>query len=145
MRFFKQFSRWKGPGGTVLGTDALPTTPPNSSTDNLLISPAASRAGGWPAHRVAVTYHGPAGAPNLPATLVFYESLTGRWYGIGGTVALVPEMVSFFSVLALLDPAAVGPDQLNSSSGSLSVTLLVTDPGGTPNGEYVFAVAPSLV
>lgn len=149
MRFFKKFSRFKGvvpPGEIALGADAAPTTelPNVAEMSNLLVSQVTSMNAGWPIHRIAVIYHGPALAVDIPATMMFYEELTGRWYGVGGTVDLKPDKVVFFDTVGLLDRAPVGPDAIEPKSGNLACVLLATNPGGAPNGEHIFALAPDL-
>ena len=145
MRFFTKFSRFVGGPTPVLGSDVAPTAHPNTGTmDNLMVSQVTSSASGWPVHRIAVTVKAPPGAPVLPATLLFWEDSTESWYGVGGTVSLKPGEVRFFDTVGLLDRAPTSRDLDQPTSGGLSVVLLVTDPGGTPAGEYVFAVAPDM-
>ena len=140
-RMFKRYDTVIPPGGHALGSDTTPTTtPPTASvTDNLMVS-RFSNINGWPCHRVAVVYRGPPGAPPLPAELYMWEEQTQHWYQIGAPVSLVPGAVAFFDVVGVLD----GNDALTPTAGSIAVFLRVTDPGGTPAGEYVFAVAPDL-
>jgi hypothetical protein len=107
--------------------------------DNLMVS-RFSNNNGWPCHRVAVTYKGPVAAPSLPATLWFWEEQTEHWYQIGASTNLLLDRVTFFDVVGLLD----GNQMLQPSAGSIAVALIVTDPGGTPAGEYVFAIGPNL-
>ncbi len=145
MRFFMKFSRFVGGPVPMLGSDVTPTAAPNTSTmDNLIVSQVTSMNAGWPIHRIAVTCRAPVGAPPLPATLMFFEELTETWYGVGGVVNLAPGEVRFFDTVGLLDRPPTGANQLEARSGGLHAVLLVTDPGGMPAGEYVFAMGSDL-
>jgi len=148
VRFPMKFSRWVAPvppGQIALGADVVPVGqhPSSNTMGNLMVSRFAN-INGWPCHRVAVTYKGPIGAPALPATLWFWEELTQHWYQIGATVNLALDKVTFFDVVGLLDGPNSQGEILNPTAGSIAVLLLVTDPGGTPAGEYTLAMAPDL-
>lgn len=147
MRFPTKFSRYDTvipAGGIALGADTVPTVHPSPNTmSNLMVSRFAN-INGYPCHRIAVTYKGPAGAPALPATLWFWEEQTEHWYQIGGSVSLLRDRVSFFDVVGLLDGSQTSGEILMPTAGSIAVLLIVEDPGGTPAGEFVFAVGPDL-
>lgn len=144
MKFPTKFSRWKGaaPAGSItLGTDTTPSAAPSASADNVLFSRFSS-INGWPCCRIPVVYRGPALAPNLPASMYFWEESTGAWYKIGSGT-LKPNEVTFFDVVALLDNPNAGNPATGYSPGSIAQMLIVSDNAG-PNGEYQFAMAPDL-
>lgn len=143
MRFVNKFSRFKGGPTPALGSDTVPTTGPTPGPNANLMSSRFSNINGWPCHRVAVTYKGPVGAIPLPATLWFWEELTQHWYQIGASTNLTPDAVTFFDIVGLLEGSQASPD-VNPTSGSISALLIVTDPGGAPAGEFVFAMGADL-
>jgi len=147
MRMHKKFSRFKGaapPDGVALGADGAagvpPTVAPNQNISNILIA-SFSTSSGFPVHRIAVTYKGPALAVALQAQVWLYDDLTEAWYEVGAPVNIEPNRVNFFDVVALAEPNAVL--NLGATAGSISALLVVQD-GVTPDGEYVFAIAPDL-
>jgi len=154
MRMHMRFSRWKGatpPGQVTLGFDGGAGVPPTgepSTQDNMLICGFANGSG-FPAHRVAVTYRGPAAAIGLVAQLWLYDHLTLAWYEVGAPLTIVPNRVNFFDVVALSDPPQIARASLPvggsvvATAGSIAAMLVVQD-GATPNGEYVFAMGPDL-
>ena len=146
MRFPVAFTRWVGTapaGGVALGSDTLPTTAPKATMDNLLAS-RFQNINGWPCHRIAVTYKGPTGAIALTARMYFWEDETQAWYQVGGQVTMQPSQVSFFDVIALLEMPNTEANLQNATPGSISQILIVDDVGGSPPGEYQFAIGPDL-
>lgn len=148
MRMHKKFSRWKGAvpsGGVALGFDGgagvPPTDPPTQDKDNVLIASFANSAG-FPVHRLAVAYKGPAAAIALAAQIWLYDHLTEAWYESGAPQNITPNRINFFDVVSLGEPVQVGPG-VKAAAGSISAALVVQD-GATPNGEYVFAMGPDL-
>lgn len=144
MRLHVKFSRWKGAGGTALGTDGAPGAPPvgapTQTTDNVLIASFANTAG-FPVHRIAVAMKGPAAAIALVAQLWVYDSLTEGWYEVGAPTVVTPNRITFFDVVSLAEPTQLGGAA--PSAGSIAAMLVVQD-GATPAGEYVFAMGPDL-
>ena len=147
MRMHKQFSRWKGAvptGGVALGSDGAagtpPTAKPNAQIDNVLIA-SFSTSSGFPVHRIAVAYKGPPAAIALAAQVWLYDDLTGAWYEVGAPINITANRINYFDVCALGEPSPV----LNAgaTAGSISA-MLVVQGGVTPDGEYVFAMAPDL-
>jgi hypothetical protein len=147
MKFPASFTRYVGTvpaGKTALGADTLPTARPAATMDNLLAS-KFNNINGWPAHRVAVVYNGPAGAPNLTATMYFYEDATAAWYQIGAAGTLVSGQVTFFDVIAIMEMPNTSADLANATPGSIAQVLIVAAPGGSPpSGPYEFAMATDL-
>lgn len=147
MRFKTKFSRWVGGGGTpALGSDSAPTTAvPDPLTQTNLLQSAPEEFQGEPAQRVAITYHGPALAPILPANAYLYEENSARWYKLNSSpISLTAETVTFIDVPVAFEEAARKHGTLTSPGGDISIQLVVADPGGTPNGEYVFTMSPNM-
>lgn len=160
MNFPFVFKRQKGGGANagspLLGSDnnsgssaSVPApakgTNKNNTNDNFYFSKIRDSSA-WPVHRVAVTYTTDAASPvNLNARMYLYLDNTQSWYQIGPQVALVPNTVQFFDVLAVMDmPTATG-GLTNSNPGAPQLQLIVDDPGaGANNGLYTFAMAPDL-
>ncbi len=146
MKFPASFTRYVGTvpeGGVALGADTLPTGRPLATMDNLLAS-RFQNINGWPCHRVAVTYVGPAGAPTLSASMYFYEDTTETWYLIGAPVTLTSGTVAFFDVIAILEMANTEASLANATPGSISQLLIVSASGTIVDGAYLFAMAPDL-
>jgi len=142
MQFPCSFTRYKGGGGTALGSDTIPSIPPLSSQDNILFS-RITDTNGWPAQRIAVTYLPPSGSYSLTGALYFWEYHTG-WIQIGASTPIAAGVATFFDVVSQL-PATVAPNgNVLSGGGSLALCLVVTDPGAAPSGAHVFAVAADL-
>ena len=148
MRLPMKFSRWKGTvptGGVALGADSVPNTGPTKPTpasqDNLLMCSFASLSG-WPMHRIAVAYKGPAAAIALSANIALWDEQTQHWYLVGAAQNITPDRLTFFDVVALLAPPQTQA-QNGATNGSCEAMLIVSD-GATPNGEYVFAMGPDL-
>jgi len=151
MRMHVKFSRWKGAGGTALGTDGAPGVPPTATPtnqDNLLVTGFANQSG-YPIHRIAVAMKGPAAAIALVAQLWVYDYLTEAWYEVGAPTVVTPNRITYFDSVALGDPPQIQRASLPvggsvvSTAGSLIVALVVQD-GATPAGEYTFALGPDL-
>ena len=147
MRFPRTFTRYVGTpptGGAALGSDTVPTGPLTSQPDNVLYS-RFSNVNGWPVHRIAVTYAGPALAPSVVARGFFFEDSTQQWYKVGADVTMAPGTVSFFDVVAILEMPNTQANIAMATPGSLSFFLQVDLPAGSPaSGAYVFALAPDL-
>jgi hypothetical protein len=139
MRFQQSFSRIvNAGGGTTLGTDTVPTTPPSATADNI-IGASLKNIDGFPVQRFVVTYKGPTNAQPLPAQLWMWEDSTAAWYRCGGTQMLSPGEVSWF------DQPALGRMSANQeyNPGSLSLCLIVLKPAvatADPDGTYTFAM-----
>jgi hypothetical protein len=145
MKFPASFIRYVGTvpeGGTALGADTLPAARPNATMDNLLAS-RFQNINGWPCHRIAVVYTGPEGAPDLTASMYFYEDTTEAWYQIGASQSMTPGTVTFFDVVAILEMANTEQNLQNATPGSIS-QLLIVQASGSVAGEYQFAMAPDL-
>lgn len=145
MRMHTKFSRSHGGGSfPALGSDGSsgdpPTVLPSSSNETHLIAPFANNAG-FPSHRIAVSYKGPGGAGSLVAQLWFYDYATEGWYQVGDPRNLEPNAIAFFDVPALAEPSTLAGGK--PSGGSIAA-MLVVDAGGAANGDYTFAMAPSL-
>ena len=147
MKFPRTFTRYVGTlpaDGIAIGSDTTPTGPLTSQPDNVLFS-RFSNINGWPVHRIAVVYSGPAGAPSVVARGLMYEDSTGAWYQIGADVTMQPGRVSFFDIVALLEMPNVQANLDQATSGSVSFFLQVDAPvGGSSNGAYMFAMGPDL-
>ena len=151
MRMHKKFSRWKGAGGTALGSDGAAGVPPTgapSNQDNLLVS-GFTNSSGFPVHRVAVSYKGPAAAIVLVAQLWVWDDLTQGWYEVGAPQNITPNRLTYFDMASLSDPPQIQRSSLPvggsivATAGSISALLVVQD-GATPAGEYVFGLGPDL-
>jgi hypothetical protein len=145
MRFPTTFKRYKGGGSPVLGSDGAAGVPPTSTPlaqDNLLLSTGYSNQG-WPAHRIAVAYKGPAAAIALAAQVWVYDNLSGAWYEVGAPQNITPNRITYFDVVALVDPPPTSANLGNPGSGGVQALLVVQD-GVTPNGEYVFSMGADL-
>jgi len=146
MRMHRQFVRTIGGSGIVLGSegaiDAPPTGAPSQSQDNVLFASHISNAGN-PVKRVAVSYRGPALAPNLDAQLWLWDDVTEAWYALTGAVSMAANRIALFDVVALSDPFQ-GGGEVKSTAGSLAAILIVQTTGGAPAGEYVFSMGPDL-
>jgi len=151
MRFpcsFKRYVTTVPAGGKVLGADAVPTTAPTTSMDNVLFSRFAN-INGWPVHRVAILYTGPVGALNLPAQPYMWDDATQAWHAIGAAATLKPNVVTFVDVVALLDlphasSAEGGVLEGPPNSGSIAQALVISSGGADPGGTYTFAMGPDL-
>lgn len=172
MRFPVKFTRYKGGGTPVLGTDSLPVdvnglqSNANAGTDNVLRA-TMKNIDGWPPRRIAVacryTGAGDPSAVTLPGIMYFFDSLLGLWVamqtsanavaiqpGKGDTLAHQP-IVAFFDVVNISNQP---PNTLNvtydsnvntqsAGPGSISVCLIVQD-NSAPNGQYDFVMAASI-
>lgn len=154
MRMHKKFSRWKGAvpsGGVALGGDGGAGTPPTAepaTQDNLLVCGFANSSG-FPVHRVAVGYKGPAAAIALAAALWVWDDLTKAWYEVGAPTNLTPNRITYFDIVSLADPPQLQRSSIEvggaivASAGSIAA-MLVVQGGATPDGEYVFSLGPDL-
>jgi hypothetical protein len=148
MRLWQQFTR-KVTGGALWTLDALPTDAgsnqeaPTSATDFAISVPRYDSIG-WPAHRLAVGYHGPATAPNLSAQLYVFDKNSQRYYAVGAAVTMTAESISFFSLVCVANQPVTSANMQNSNAGASDYCLIVT-PSGAVNGTYVFSMAPDLV
>jgi len=147
MKFPTSFTRYVGSvptNGKALGSDTLPAGKADSSNDNVLCT-RFQNVNGWPVHRIAATYSGPAAAPSVTARMFFYEDTTRAWYQVGADVTMKPGFVTFFDVIALLEMPNTAANLANAMPGSIAQFLQVDLPAGSPaNGAYVFALAPDL-
>ena len=142
MRFWTVFSRWVGPGGSPLGGDLPPSGFP-ASQDNLLVGDRSLtyRETGQ-THRVAVAY---AGFVQITADLYIYEEATEKWYKISASPVVLPaNTITFFDVAVPLSTAERIQGDTSKPGGELQCVLVPYNPGGLPNGEYKFAMAPNL-
>lgn len=145
MKFPVSFTRRVGGSGSVvvLGADAVPTAAPTGQ-DFILAAPV-SNTNGWPTHRIAVIYAGPASALELPADLYMWESTIGGWFKLNQAKRiLVPNQVNFFDVVGITPSSPIGSDLAGSNPGGLVLALVVATVAGTPDGTYSFAMAPDL-
>lgn len=147
MRFWTTFSRWVGPGGPSLGSDTPPLGPPPASgQDNLLITDKSLnyRETG-PTHRIAVAYAGPAGAAPITADVYLYEEDTGLWFKTStASLTLTPDTITFFDATMVLSTAGRIHGDMGQPGGEIQCILVPNNPGGLPNGEYKFSMAPIL-
>lgn len=148
MRFPAMFKRFKPASGTevALGSDVPPTLPPSSQPDNLLAC-RFSNVNGWPVHRIAVIckYVGTGSPSPLTGDMYLFETQTQSWHRINkDTVDIVPGVVTFFDVVALLDMPNTLASLDAALAGSISSVLVVADPNNTANGEYDIAMGPDL-
>ena len=145
MRFWTTFSRWVGPGGPPLGGDVPPIGPPPASgQDNLLITDKSLnyRETG-PTHRIAVAFAGPAGAFSIAADIYLYEEQTGLWFKTSASaLTLTPDTITFFVTAMVLSTAKRIHGDLGEPGGEIQCVLVPQNPGGLPNGEYKFSIAP---
>jgi hypothetical protein len=116
-----------------------PAFVPAPTRDNQIVAKFFSNQG-WPGHRVAVSYRGPAAALVLPAQVWIFDHKTEAWYEVGAPGTLTPNRISYFDVVSLLDPPTTALDPATPSSGSHEVLLIVQPAGGDPGGEYVFGL-----
>lgn len=149
MKFPTKFVRYVGTapaGGKTLGSDSLPSGKASPVTNDNLLSSRFSNINGWPVQRIAVTYDGPESAPDVTATMYFYEDATEQWYQIGAAdVSMSPGTVTFFDVIALLDQPNTIANLDQAMAGSISQILICNLPSGSPpDGAYTFAMAPDL-
>lgn len=157
MRLVKQFFR-TSPSGFVqaglqgalpLGGDGAtgfaPTGVPGTQ-DNLLSQKNLSNQG-WPAHRIAVAYKGPTGAPTISGQVWVYDHLTNGWYEVGAPAAMVPNRITYFDVPAIVD---VPPTSQNGGlltppgQGNIEAVVVVQPAGSMPTGAYTFAMGADL-
>jgi hypothetical protein len=159
MHMHKKFSRWKGAGGTALGSDVVPGAPVygvsapvmvgGDELDNVLAHRFLD-VNGWPAHRIAVAmnYKGIGTPVALPAQLYVYDSLTQRWFALGPVTNLEDGKISFFDTLGISQRAksADAASLADMTAGGELVMLVVNDtnPAAAPAGEYEFAMAADL-
>lgn len=161
MKFPTTFKRFKGGGGTALGSDVVPTVAPGQlgtagvATD-CLGSYRYQNINGWPCHRIAVCLTAPGGTTvPIPASLYFFEEGSGAWYRVGPAgMSLTSGVVTFFDTVGLLEmPSApsgvIGQTPVSAVAsmgvGSNQVYLVLSDPGaGAANGTYVVSMGPDL-
>lgn len=161
MRFPTTFTRYKPASGSqkLLGGDVLPVDAngvprrPSIALDDNLVDVRATSINGWPAYRVvlAAGYVG-AGPPiALPVAMYFYEENLGIWVLVpqsAGTVTpgtpTTPQLPVYFDCMALMDFPHVKTDLAAPTPGNIAQIVIVSDPGGAPNGTYNFAMAVDL-
>lgn len=144
MRFQHSFRRQVGGASAdpLLGSDPVPTLYAELADDNVLNS-SFNNINGWPAHRIAIGYAGPAGAPALTANAYVFDDATQLWFRVNrAPVALVPARLSFFDIVGLMPPNVTATN--SGSSGSLEAYIEVIAVGGAPAGVYTFVVSADL-
>lgn len=146
MRFSTSFSRWKGGGGTALGSDSVPNgaagtagTPPVAAWDHLVSGPTISKVGA-PVISVLVGYNfKAAGASTVSLALHVWDALSQRWYrSDAGTLA--KDAVARFRVVS---PGGLVMKQSTlelPTLGQIQAILLATDAGSAGTGEHVFSM-----
>lgn len=130
--------------GAFWTADTLPTAAP-SNQDFLL--PARNRnILGWPIHRVAVGYSGPAGATYLRADLYAWDVNTQLYYLTHDMSKMLrPGRINYFDVPAICEPPQTQANQGNAISDGIGLILIVTPPNVTAvNGTYTFTMAADL-
>jgi hypothetical protein len=144
------------------GTPALPGAAPNfgkgqaddpaQAGGSNVFSIRLWDAMGWPLHRIAVGYHGPTAALNLPAVLWAFDQNLGVWLKVpqaeqvGSTAGvIIPESITFFDTLALssLD-ATMSQGGGSARSGAAELCLVINVAGADPNGTYSFVMGGDL-
>jgi hypothetical protein len=170
MHFQKTFYRYvgsaSGPATVALGADSAPTTnygtlgtPPAApgstsaaNVDNILHSVGQSKNGD-PIERLAVAMIAPSGSPSQLANLYMWDGNSQHWVLLtSSSVALVPNQVTFFDIVASADPnpttqppsttlpGSTGP----ATSGNPQFMLVVAATGGSPSGVYQFVMTSVL-
>lgn len=147
MRMPVMFKRFLGGPTPALGSDGAAGVPPTASPnpqaqDNVLSTKFYSNQG-WPTHRIAVGYLGPAAAPTLPAQLWVYDFKSAAWYAVGAPLNLVVNQMNYFDVVALLDAPPTSSDQNTTTAGGVEAMLVVQNNAG-PNGTYTFTMGADL-
>lgn len=142
------FQRRKGAGALpLLGSDATAVTantPPQQSQGNAVFTRSTSN-GGWPVHRVAVTYACTATSVDLNARMYAFDHATQQYYLLGAQVALKQNQVNFFDCLPVLDQAPSAASAAGLQPAALELVLVVDDAGVTAvDGTYTFGMAPLL-
>lgn len=155
MRFPKKFTRTKGSGTVLLGSDSLPSNKGGfGSLDNLYQPKSIGRTGAV-LERIVVhsLYTGSSTVPvGLPIAAFVFDDQLGFWIACpGSATTLVPSTSAssppaatapvYFDALTLIDR----PDTLDNlsvpDSGAGAYLIIVGDPGsGAPNGTYDFVI-----
>ena len=148
MRFQTLFKRRVGAtpaSDKVLGSDTAPTGAPDQTKDNQF-QVLFRDINGWPVHRIAIGYGGPAGALTLTAALYIFDRNSGLWLKLGPvpTANLVPSEIAYFDMIVPVEVAQTSGNLAKSVGNSADLALVVTPAGGDPNGEYTFVAAGDL-
>lgn len=134
MRFACKFERWVGaaPAGAIaLGADAAPTWAVPGPVDRAVNQRAFAGAAA-PVTTLWVGVRAPAGAGTLTVDVYMREELTESWLLLGAALTVTPGTLSKIAL-----PAIFG------ASEAIDLALVVADPGGLPNGQYVIVATAS--
>jgi hypothetical protein len=160
MKFPLMFTRVKPPAATfkTLGDDALlvdaNSLPRRAATtdDNTLALRIVS-INGWPLQRVVLygLYTGVGMPIALPTTLYVFEENLGVWLEVPGSAssitpgtATAPGLPTFYDPMALIDFPHVQADLDAVAPGAATFLVIVSDPGGAPDGTYQFILGGEL-
>lgn len=148
MQFNLVFERRKGAGsGLALGSDGVAGTPPTAKPEGLTnvikIRPVSDQ--GWPVHRIALGYNpnGAVGPVNLPCELWIYDRKSNSWFQIEATKNIIPNRITFFDVVALLNNPITQASLSDGGAGTAEVFVRISD-NSAPDALYIFAVGADL-
>lgn len=134
-------------GNAFWPQDVLPTGALPANTD-IALSIRPRDLVGFPVHRLAVGYSGPAGASYLPADLYAWEGNSQQWLKThDGTKVLRPGRVNYFDLAGIAEPPVKISNLDQGMAGGTDYVLIVTTPPNTitpANGTYTFAMAADL-
>lgn len=153
MFFHRKFTRVVIAGPTTWNQDVLPVdgagkpmAPDLSKTDNAISIYPANNVG-WPAHRMAVGYSGPASAPTVAGSLYVFDKNTGLYFTTNpAAITLTSGQIGYFPLVCVAAMPQTLGNIPNAVGGGSDFVLILTPPSaGLQIGNYVFAMGPDLV
>lgn len=127
------------------GNFAPPNVPPpfaNASLADFFFSAPSANEIGSPTRSIAVSYVGPAGAPDLTGTLYAWDAFSSQYLIVpaGSGVAIKRGQINLFTALDVVNPRLTNANA-GRLAGATSYALIVANTGATTNGTYAFNFA----